>query len=140
MTPIDLGHEEKWEDEGAVYRFHYTEVRLAQQIAEDEVFQVGGGANFGPGLYATDLPPEEASPEEIRAICFAGDAAENALNGVLVLLGDDPQTPFESIEGEKRVFRVPADEVGEVIPIESILVGVGWRREGGGGWEILAWP
>lgn len=139
MTPVHSETEEIWEDEGGRYLFHYTESRLAWQIAEDEVFEVGGGANFGPGLYATDLRPEEASPEEIRAVCFAGDAAENALNGVLVLLADDPLTPFEEVEGEKRIFRLPTEEVGEVIAIESILVGVG-RRLADGYWEILAWP
>jgi hypothetical protein len=139
MTSVHLEYDEIWEDEGGRYLFHYTEARLAQQIAEDEVFEVGGGANFGPGLYATDLRPEEASPEEIRAVCFAGDAAENALNGLLVLLEDDPLTPFEEVEGEKRIFRLPVEEVGEIIPIESILVGVG-RRLADGSWEILAWP
>lgn len=131
--------EEEWKDEGGLYVFHYTEAFLAAQIATDEVFTVGPGANFGPGLYATNLVPGEASPEEIRAVCFAGDAADVAFSGVIVLLADDPQWPFEEIEGEKGVFRLPAEEVGEVIPIEAIMVGFG-RRLSGGGWKILAWP
>jgi hypothetical protein len=138
MTFVSAGGE-GWNEEGGAYLFHYTEAWLAAQIAEDEIFEVGGGANFGPGLYATDLHPDEASPEEIRAICFAGDAAGNALDGVLVVLGDDPLIPFEAVEGEKGVYRLPAEEVGDVIPIEGILVGVG-RRLPGGGWEILSWP
>jgi hypothetical protein len=129
--------EEAWKDEGGRYLFHYTEAEYAAQIAADEIFEVGLGAHFGPGLYATDLPPVEATPEEIRAICFAGDAADNAFSGVLVLLGDDPLTPFEPVD--ERIFRIPADEVGEVIAIESILVGVG-RRLSDGSWEIAVWP
>lgn len=132
-------HEERWKDEGGKYVFHYTEGFLAAQIALDEVFEVGPGANSGPGLYATDLAPNEATPDEIRDICFGGDAAGNAFSGVLVLLSDDPLLRFEEVEGEKRIFLLPAEEVGELIPIESILVGVG-RRNSGGGWEILAWP
>jgi hypothetical protein len=128
-----------WRDEGGDYLFHYTEARNVEEIADTEIFEVGGGANFGPGLYATDLAPEDASPDEIRAICFGGDAAANALNGVLVLLADDPSTPFEEIEDEIRIYRVPADEVGDLIPIESILVGVGSRLPGGP-WEIYTWP
>lgn len=129
--------EEAWKDEGGRYLFHYTEAEYAAQIAADEIFEVGLGAHFGPGLYATDLPPAEATPDEIRVICFAGDAADNAFNGVLVLLADDPLIPFEAVD--KRIFRIPADEIGDVIPVEAILVGVG-RRLPGGGWEIMAWP
>lgn len=57
--------------------FHYTDKVNVEEIAEDGYFRVGTGAQFGFGLYATDLAPEEASPEEIRAVCFEGDAPGN---------------------------------------------------------------
>ena len=130
--------DELWtEERGVVYRFHYTEAHLARQIAEDEIFLVGPGARYGPGLYATDLHPDEADPEEIREVCFAGDAAENAFTGVLVLLDGDP-LPFEAVRGAPRIFRLPAAKVGESIAVDDMLVGVGERQ--GSGWRILAWP
>jgi hypothetical protein len=133
-----LGAEaEAWKDEGGNYVFHYTEREYALKIAAEEIYEVGHGALFGFGLYATDLRPEDASPEEIRWICFGGDAAENGLNGVLVLLADDPHTPFEEVE--KGIYRLPAEKLGDLIPVESILVGVG-SRSPGGAWEISAWP
>jgi len=130
--------DELWRDEGGEYLFHYTEARLARQIAEDEHFLVGTGALHGPGLYATDLMPLEATPEEIRAICFGGDAASLAFDGVLVLLADDPLTPFERVEPRVHLLNAP-EGIGEVIPLHSLLIGVGWR-EASGIWTIECWP
>lgn len=123
--------------EGDKYVFHYTEDHLAQQIAEDEHFLVGPGAQFGPGIYATDLAPEDATPDEIRDICFGGDAADVAFNGVLVLLADDPFSPF--VEVDRRVFLLSVEAVGEVVPIHALLVAVG-TREPHGVWKIEPWP
>ena len=129
---------ERWRDDGGNYVYHYTGADLAREIAADEHFLVGDGAVFGPGLYATDLAPQHASPSTIRDVCFGGDAPEIAFDGVLVLLADDPLTPFKEVD--ERVFRLPAEEgVGELIPVHSILVAVG-RRRIGGGWQIEAWP
>jgi hypothetical protein len=128
---------ELWiEAEGVKYLFHYTEIELAREIAEDGVFEVGPGARYGPGLYATDIHPNESDPEEIRAICFEGDAADNALNAVLVLLGDDHVQEFEAVPEAPRIYRLPA-EVMEAVPIDAILVGIGQR--GPAGWSIEAW-
>jgi hypothetical protein len=128
---------ETFREEGGHYLYHYTESHLALAIAETGVFEVGGGAQYGVGLYATDLRPEEASEEEIQAICFEGEAARNAHGGVLVLLGDDDQLAFEEVE--KRIFLFRRHEVGEFIEIDTILVGVGTRPPGRG-WTILSWP
>jgi hypothetical protein len=129
---------ELWNDEGGVYLYHYTEASYAREIAADEHFLVGDGAVFGPGLYATDLAPEDALPGRIRDVCFGGDAAHIAFDGALVLLGDDPLTPFEEVD--ERVFLLHANEgVGELIAMHSILVGVGQRKIGGR-WEIESWP
>jgi hypothetical protein len=116
------------------YLYHYTEAAHADSIAEDEAFLVGGGVRFGPGLYATDLEPAEASDEEIRAACFEADGADPAFSGVLCLFHSPA---FEEVE--PRVFMIAAEEVGEVIPIEAILKGVG-RRALGEDWEIEPWP
>jgi hypothetical protein len=129
---------EFWESEGGDYLFHYTEAAYARQVAADEHFLVGPGALFGPGLYATDISPEDASPDEIRAICFGGDAPTIAFDGVLVLLGDDPLQPF--VEVEPRIFVLPAEDgIGEIIPMHSLLVGFGQRKLGNS-WEIQTWP
>lgn len=130
---------EVWAHDGGEYVFHYTEAAYARQIAEDEHYFVGGGANFGFGLYATDLEPREASPDEIRAICFGGDDAPgNALDGVLVLLSDDPKMGFQEVE--PRVFLLPAEEgAGEMIPLHPILVAIGQRKLANS-WEIEVWP
>lgn len=84
------------------YLFHYTEAAYVEEIAADGYFLVGSGANFGLGLYATDLAPHEATPDEIRAVCFEGDAPFGSFDGVLVLLGDDPRHRF--VEVDRRVF------------------------------------
>lgn len=129
---------ERWQRvEGVHVVFHYTEASAARRIAADENFLVGGGAQFGPGLYATNLDPEEASEEEIKAICFEGDGAAIAYSGVLVLLGDDPLTPFEEVD--KRIFLLPDSENRGYVPLHPILVGVGERLDDGR-WEIEGWP
>lgn len=116
--------------------FHYTDRINAEDIAEDGCFEVGTGAQFGFGLYATDLRPEEASPEEIRAICFEGDARDNVFDGLVVLIGDDPFQGF--IEVDRRVFLLPAEEgVGELIQLEEILIATGIRIRGR--WEVVSW-
>lgn len=117
--------------------FHYTEAAYADDIAADGYFEVGPGSNFGFGLYATDLPPHEAMPDEIRAVCFEGDAATNIFDGVLVLKRNDPQSRF--IEVDRRVFLLPArDGFGEMISLHRILVGVG-KRGLNGHWELSSW-
>lgn len=130
---------ERWQDDGGKYIFHYTEAAYARQIAEDEYYFVGPGANFGFGLYATDLEPQDATPGEIRAICYGGDDAPGiAFDGVLVLLSDDPKLRFQEVE--PGVFLLPAEEgEGEMIPLHPILVGIGQRKLGKF-WEIEAWP
>ncbi len=128
---------EFFREEGVGYLYHYTESHLALAIAESAIFEVGGGAQYGVGLYATDLAPEEASDEEIQAICFEGEAARNAFSGVLVLLAGDPAFAFEEVE--KRIYLIERDEVGERIETDTILVGVGTRPPDGR-WTIRAWP
>jgi hypothetical protein len=116
--------------------FHYTDRLNAEDIAEDGYFEVGTGAQFGFGLYATDLPPEDASPEEIRAVCFEGDASKSAFNGLIVLIGDDPFQRF--VEVDRRVFLLPAEEgVGELIQLQEILIATGIRIRGR--WELFPW-
>lgn len=128
---------ENWKD-GGKYLFHYTAATYAREIAEDGNYLVGGGAQFGYGLYTTDLRPEEADPEEIRAICFGGDAPDVAFDGVLVLLGDDHLLRFEEVE--PSVFLLPAEEgEGQIIPLHPILVGIGQRKLGNS-WEFETWP
>jgi hypothetical protein len=121
-------------DEGRPYLFHYTEAEDAVAIAADGYFQVGSGANFGLGLYATDLSPEEADPEEIQAVCFEGDALGKAFDGFLVLRRDYP--PAQFIEVDRRVFLLPAREgLGETISLQGLMVSTGsrvgnrWREE-----------
>jgi hypothetical protein len=129
---------EPWRDEAGKFLFHYTAGAVARQIAEDEHYFVGSGAAFGFGLYATDLRPEDADPEEIRAICFGGDSPDVALDGVLVLLGDDRQLRFEEVE--PGAFLLPAEEgLGEIIPLHPILIGIGQRKLGNS-WEFESWP
>lgn len=130
---------EPWQDEGGEYLYHYTEAGYARSIADDEYFMVGDGAHYGYGLYATDLVPAEASPSEIRRVCFSGDAPKNAFDGVLVLLADDPQTPFESVDDQIYLLEGEEQSPGELIPMFSILVGVGTRLVGAD-WEIESWP
>lgn len=117
--------------------FHYTDRVNVEDIAEDGCFQVGTGAQFGFGLYATDLPPGEASPEEIRAVCFEGDASNSAFDGLIVLLGDDPSHRF--IEVDRRVFLLPAQEgAGELVQLQRILLATGIRLPSGR-WDIILW-
>jgi hypothetical protein len=117
--------------------FHYTDKVNVEEIAEDGYFRVGTGAQFGFGLYATDLPPEEASLEEIRAVCFEGDAADNIFDGLIVLLQDDPSYPF--VEVDRRVFLLPAEEgAGELIPLQQILIATGTRLRSGR-WKPVPW-
>lgn len=124
-------------DETSAYLFHYTEAEDAEAIAADGYFQVGTGANFGFGLYATDLSPQEACADEIRAVCFEGDAASNAFDGVVVLVGNNPLFPFSEVD--RRVFLLPAREgAGELISLEPILAGVGLRS--GGVWNLEFCP
>jgi len=116
------------------YLFHYTDVASAEAIAAEGYFEVGPGSNFGFGLYATDLDPDEGSPEEIRAVCFEGDAPTAVLDGVLVLLGNHPSHPF--VEVDRRVFQLPA-RLGQVIPLQRILVATGRRLEDH--WTSIPW-
>ena len=117
--------------------FHYTDRINAEDIAADGCFEVGTGAQFGFGLYATDLPPEEASPEEIRAICFEGDARDNVFDGCIVLLSDDPSHRF--VEVDPRVFLLPAKEgVGELVQLQRILIVTGIRTRSNR-WELIPW-
>lgn len=128
---------ELWQDDGGAYLYHYTEAGYARQIAADEHFLIGDGAVFGPGLYATDLPPDDAHPDRIRDVCFGGDAPHIAFDGVLVLFADDPFTTFEEVD--EQVFVHRAAEMGDLIPLHSILVAVGQRKIGAN-WEIETWP
>jgi hypothetical protein len=127
---------ELWKDEGGKYLYHYTEAGYAREIAADEYFLVGDGAVFGPGLYATDLAPQDALPDRVREVCFGGDAAHIAFDGVLVLLGDDPSIPFEEVDEQVFLLR---EEIGGLVPMHSILAGVG-QRKFGANWEIECWP
>jgi hypothetical protein len=101
-------------------------------------YLVGEGALHGYGLYATDMRPDEASPAEIRRVCFGGDAPKNAFDGVLVVLGDDPQTPFTPVDEHIYLLEAAAG-LGELIPMYSILVGIGSRLTGSD-WVIETWP
>lgn len=121
-----------WTGETPTHLFHYTEAEHAEEIAADGYFQVGMGANFGFGLYATDLAPEEATPEEIRAVCFEGDAPDKNFRGVVALKGRHPQHRFEEVD--RRVFLLPA-RFGELIPLERIFVAA-WLRAGDR-WELV---
>ena len=123
-----------WQDERPTYLFHYTDTVSAESIAVEGYFEVGSGANFGFGLYATDLDPDEGTPEEIRAVCFEGDAPAAALDAVLVFVGNHPSHPF--VEVDRRVFLLSA-RVGQLIPLQRILVAVGRRREGR--WVSIPW-
>ncbi len=117
-----------WTGETPTYLFHYTEAEHAQEIVADGYFRVGPGANFGFGLYATDLTPAEATPEEIRAVCFEGDAPNGKFDGVVMLEGRHPHHRFEEVD--RRVFLLPAQEgFGELIPLHTILVAA-WLRVG----------
>lgn len=117
--------------------FHYTDRINVEAIAEDGCFRVGTGAQFGFGLYATDLAPEEASPEEIKAVCFEGDASDNVFDGFIALLGGDPLHRF--IEVDRRVFLLPAEEgMGELIHLQWILLATGLRLPSGR-WDIVPW-
>lgn len=118
------------------YLFHYTDRVNVEDIAADGYFEVGTGAQFGFGLYATDLPPEEAGPEEIRAVCFEGDARDNAFDGFIALLGDIPSHRF--IEVDRRVFLLPAEEgMGELIQLQGILIATGIRIRDH--WDVSPW-
>lgn len=122
---------------GGDFLFHYTEAAQADEIAAEGYFQVGSGSNFGLGLYATDLPPHEATPDEIRAVCFEEDAADSTFDGVLVLLGDHPRQPF--FEVDHRVFLLPAEEgIGELISLHLVLLATG-RRYPRLGWKLTTW-
>lgn len=125
-----------WTGEAPTYLFHYTEAEHAEEIAAAGYFHVGTGAHFGFGLYATDLSPEEATPEEIRAVCFEGDAPKKVCDGLVVLAGTNPHYPFAEVD--RRVFLFPAEEgVGQLIPVEPILLAVGWWEEGR--WRVEPW-
>jgi hypothetical protein len=125
-----------WRDEAPTHLFHYTEAEHAEAIAADGYFQVGPGANFGFGLYATDLSLDEATPEEVRAVCFEGDASDQSFNGVVVLEARNLQHHFTEVD--RRIFLLPAPEgVGQLIPLERILAGVGKRE--GLRWRIRSW-
>jgi hypothetical protein len=82
------------------------------------------------------LAPDEALPDRIREVCFGGDAAHIAFDGLLVLLGDDPITPFEEVDERVYLLR---EEIGGLVALNSILVGIG-KRKIDANWEIECWP
>jgi hypothetical protein len=111
---------------GRSYLFHYTTPARARQIVNDGVFQVGKGALYGSGLYATPLAPDAVPPEDLLRRLFFGLWPPESVNGVVVLVGNDDEQPFEA--KTRDIWLLPG---GPAIEIENLAVGVGIRTSKG---------
>jgi hypothetical protein len=94
-------------------------------------FAVFDRGDYGPGIYALDLGPFDASREELRWECFADTRPEHPMDGVLVLDSDLAVPQFE--HQDKHIWLMPG-EPGSRVPLDPMVSAVGtWD----GDWGIV---
>ena len=86
---------------------------------------------YGPGFYALDLGPDDASRDDLRWECFGDARPEHPMDGVLVL---DPDLAAPSFEFQGRHIWLMPGRAGSPASIGHMVLAVGtWR---GGAWQV----
>jgi hypothetical protein len=117
--------------------FHYTTRDFAEEALRD-IEEPGVAAEiwdgtYGPGFYALDLAPGDASRDELRFECFGDARQDHPMDGVLVLEADFSEPPFEFQAG--HIWLMPGD-VGNPASIGHMIVGVGLFDEDEEAWSF----
>lgn len=115
--------------------FHYTSASFAAELADAAaepygapLFVVGEGAQYGYGLYATDLDPFTTPREELVEACFAHAPPDHrALDGVLVLERDVTERGFAQMT--EHIWLLPASPL-EPVDLSRLLLGAGACADG----------
>jgi hypothetical protein len=121
--------------------YHYTERTFALEVYEslttdpyEYVYRVEHPGSWGDGLYALDVAPGAASPEELRYLCFNDWRPEHPMDGVLLL--DATVTPlFEQADAAQHpnVFLLET-ELDGTVPLGERVIAAGVRN--GEAWEL----
>ena len=110
--------------------FHYTTREFAEEVIVDlegpgVAAEIWDGI-YGPGFYALDLGPDDASREDLRWECFGDARSEHPMDGVLVL---DPDMAVPSFEHQGAHVWLMPGSAGWPESIGHLIVAVGvWRR------------
>jgi hypothetical protein len=111
--------------------FHYTTKEFAEEVLRDidqpGVYAEVSDGTYGPGFYALNLGPDEASRDALRLECFRGARPDHSMDGVLVLESGLAVPPFEF--QEDHIWLVPSDGVGRA-SIGHMVVAVGVWKQG----------
>jgi hypothetical protein len=116
--------------------YHYTYRDFAEECLRD-IDEPGVAAEisdgtYGPGFYALDLGPEDATREELRFQCFGDARPDHPMDGVLVLEAELSVPPFES--QYEHIWLLPA-EPGSSISIGHMLIEVAIWEESAESWR-----
>ena len=96
-------------DEKPERLWHYTTRAAARAILEEGAIRVGTGSHYGEhlGVYATDLPPTEHTPDELAPLLFDGDAdAVDRAQAVVEVASSWYGDGFAAIETEPGMYKV----------------------------------
>lgn len=110
--------------------FHYTTRDFAEEVIVDlegpgVAAEIWDG-NYGPGFYALDLGPDDASREDLRWECFGDARPEHPMDGVLVLDSDVATPGFE--RQASHIWLMPG-RAGQPESIGHLIIAVGvWER------------
>ncbi len=122
-----------WQRSSGLYVFHHTDPESAENIATVGPMIVGAGNLLGPtGVHAGSDDPEAVSLDWVCANYFFNLWPLEALGGVVVFKGDDPDQPFQLEAATTWVLPAP---VGPLIVTEIVA---GWgaiRPDGSWDWS-----
>jgi hypothetical protein len=119
--------------------YHYTERAFALEVYQwltsdpyEYWFRVEHSGSWGDGLYALDVPPGAASPDELRYLCFNDWRPDHLMDGVLVLDATVPP-PFVQVDPvhSPNIFLLEA-ELDATVSLGERVLAVGLRTD-------LAW-
>ncbi|HST56246.1 MAG TPA: hypothetical protein VLJ42_10205 [Solirubrobacteraceae bacterium] len=86
---------------------------------------------YGPGFYALDIGPKDATRDQLRWECFGDSRPDHPMDGVLVLNPVFADVQFARVE--ERIWLMNASW-GSRTSIEGMIVAIGeWTSSG---WEV----
>jgi len=119
---------------GSTYLFHYTDGLRARMIIDLRVFATGPSAVHGVGVYATDIPPEDADTiDEVIIRCFGGDATPAEVDHAVAVRVSAAAGAFEQTSDPDE-WLLPTGKL-EVVALDGFYVAT--ARFVNGDWEII---
>jgi hypothetical protein len=117
----------RWQVQGDLFWFHFTNAAYAEQIAQERYYVVGPRQHqkHGSGLFVTTRNPLEMSADQLLSELFARQRPHDAVEAVVVLRRGDEVLPMKKVGHSSYLHAAP---VGEEIDLAPVFVGFGIRR------------